>query len=427
MSGDVEEPVPPRGSKPPQNPTRAPAGRGPEETTEPGSTWQPAQASRPTKKGSGRSGAGEPPPVSGGPTWTERLLFGSVSTAHLATFCRQFAAYLSAGVDLMRSLTSLEKQFARTALGPVIGRLQLAVRRGDALAEAMGRERAAFDPLLLSMIRVAEARGGVPETMRRMAEHYEARLRLYRQARSAMIYPVIVLLVAAAVVALLTIFILPMIVGLLTEIAGRSGADSLPLPTRFLMSFSKFVQYVGWWAIPLGFVVGFFVLVRAYKTPAGRGAMDEAALYVPVLGKLMTKIDTTRFARTLAALLDGGVDIGASLDLTGDVLHLTPFRRALQGARTAVMEGTELSEALRASGRFGPDVVAIVNSGEETGKLPETLERLADDYEEQVTYMVKNLGHLIQPLIMIALGGVVLFIILAVLLPYISMITSLAK
>jgi len=382
---------------------------------------------RPTKTPGKKRLADEPTPVQGGPTWTERILFGSVSTAHLATFCRQFSAYLDAGVDLIRSLTSLEKQFSRSALGPVIGRIQLAVRRGEALAEAMGREPKAFDPLMLSMMRVAEARGGVPETLRRMSDHYEARVRLLRQARSAMIYPAAVLLVAAVVVALLTVFILPIFVDFLKEMAGRGGAASLPWATQLLIGFSDFVRAFGWWLVPLLIVLGFFGLRRFYKTPAGKSALDELALYVPVLGQLVRKIDTTRFARTLAALLDGGVDIGSSLDLTADVVHLAPYRRALRGVREAVMEGTELSEALDATRRFGPDVIAIVNSGEETGKLPETLEHLADDYEEQVTYMVKNLGSLIQPLIVIGMGVLVLIIILAVILPYISMVTSLTR
>jgi type IV pilus assembly protein PilC len=419
MSRDPEEPLPPRGSKP----KRGVAKPVPGEIPEGANTWRPAKPDATPR--AARRLPGEPRVVTGGPTWAERILFGAVSTAHLATFCRQFAAYLDAGVDLIKSLAGLEQQFARSALGPVIGRLLLSVRRGDALAEAMAREPAAFDPLFLSLIRVAEARGGVPETLRGLAIHYEARLRLYRQARAAMVYPVIVVIVASGVIALLTLFVLPMIVSVLTDVAGRNA--TLPLPTRFLIAFSKFMQWIGWWLVPLVLVVGFFALRKAYKTAAGKAAMDELALYTPVFGQLMRKIDITRFARTLSALLEGGVDIGSSIDLTAGVMHLAPFRRALQGARTAVMEGSELSDALRISGRFGPDVVAIVNSGEETGKLPESLERLADDYEEQVTYMIKNLGSLVQPLIMIFLGGVVLFIILAVLLPYISLITSLTR
>jgi type II secretory pathway component PulF len=387
-------------------------------------TWRPAAASRPSSRSAGD--LDNPKTESGGPTWYERILFGSVGTAHLARFCRQFAAYSEAGVDLLKSLASLQKQFSRTALGPVIGRLEMAVRRGESLGDAMAREPAAFDPLFLSMIRVAEARGGVPETLRMLADHYEARLNLIRQARSAVIYPAFVIVTAIAVIALLTIFVLPKLVGILEDMLRGKGVE-LPWPTRVLMGISQFVQQMGWWLIPLVLVATPFLLLRAYKTTRGKAALDELALYIPVLGLLLRKIDTARFARTLSALLEAGVDLGASLDLTADVVHLAPYRRILRGARQAVMEGTELSEALEASRRYPHDVIAIVGSGEETGKLPESLSKLADDYEEQVAFMVKNLGSLIQPVIVLGLGGVVFFIVLAFVMAYISVLTNLAR
>ena len=418
MAGERNDATPPRRPKPPRDPDRI----RPDPPDPPG---EGASTFRPTPRKASRAPK-EPIEVSGGPNWAERLFFGSVGTAHLATFCRQAASYLDAGVDLRKSLASLQTQFARTALGPVLGRVHASINRGDDLAEAFAREPRAFDPLFLSMIRVAEARGGVPETLRQMADHYDARLRLVRQARSAMIYPAIVLIVAAGVVALLTLFVLPVFVSLLEDMT-RGGPADLPLPTRALMGFSRFIQGQGWWAVPLALVGASFALIRSYRTTTGKAAMDEAALYLPVFGKLLRKLDTTRFARTLSALLEAGVDIGTSMDLTADVVRLVPFRRALQGARASVMEGAELGQALQASGRFDHDVIAIVDSGEETGKLPESLARLADDYEEQVALMVKNLGSLIQPLIVIGLGGLVLFIILAVLLPYIAMISSLTR
>ncbi len=355
----------------------------------------------------------------------ERILFGRVGSGQLAVFCRQFAAYLDAGVDIVKALSSLETQYAATALGPVVGRLLAGVRRGEALGEAVAREPRAFDGLFLSMIRVAEARGGVPETLRRLSRHYEARQSLIRQARSAMIYPAIVLLVAAGVVALLTVWLLPMFASMLRDIAGRNA--SLPWASRALMSFSTFVQWMGWWLIPLVVVALPLLVIRIYKTRPGKQVMDELALLVPGIGLLLRKLDTTRFARTLAALLDAGVDVGSSLDLTADVMQLDPFRRAVRRARQGVLDGGEISDALLASRRFGPDVVAIVQSGEETGKLPESLEHLANDYEEQVAYMVRNMGQLVQPLITIMLGLVVLFIILAVFLPYLSILTSLSR
>jgi type IV pilus assembly protein PilC len=420
MSREGNPLLPPRRPKPNRDRPRPPdAGLDPIESGP--SSFRESPQGRPSP--ARRRTSDEPRPETGGPTWMERLLFGSVSTAHLATFCRQFAAYLDAGVDLLKALASLERQFARTALGPVISRLQLAIRRGDDLTAAMAREPQAFDTFFLSMMRVAEARGGVPETLHGLAQHYEARLRLYRQARSAMIYPVIVLLAAFGVMILLTVLVLPIFISMLRDMA-RGREDQLPLLSRLLIAFTQFMLMIGWWLLPVGVVVGVFMLRRAYKTASGKAAIDAALIRVPVFGLLLRKIDTARLARSLAALLEGGVDIGSSLDLTASVAHLAPFRHALLEARAAVIEGTELSEALGASGRFSSDVIAIVGSGEETGKLPESLERLADDYEEQVQYMVKNLGSLVQPLVIIILGGIVLFIILAVLLPYIQMITS---
>jgi len=347
-----------------------------------------------------------------------------VSSGLLAQFCRQFASYLHAGVDIVKALHGLGKQFQGTALSPVIGRMEIGIRKGDSLSDVVAREPDAFDSLFLSMIRVAESRGGVPETLRRMSRHYEARQSLIRQARSAMIYPLAVLLVAAGVVVLVTKWLLPMFVALLKDIAPKT---SLPIPSRILIAFSDFMGTVGWLLVPAIMVAIPFIGLKAYKTAGGKRFMDEAALYVPVLGSLLRKIDTTRFAQTLSTLQEAGVDIGTSLDLTADVMRLDPFRRAVLKARKMVLDGGELSMALSGARCFGPDVIAILNSGEETGKLPESLERLAHDYEEQVAYMVRNMGLLVQPLLLVIMGGVVLFIILAVLLPYISILTNLAR
>jgi type II secretory pathway component PulF len=358
-----------------------------------------------------------------GPKWFERILFGRVSSGQLAQFSRQFAHYLNAGVNITRALNGLERQFRGTALGPVLGRMQQAIRSGTNLQEAMAREPQVFGPMYLSMIKVAEARGGVPETLKMLAHHYEARQRLIRQARSAMIYPTIVLIIAGAVIALISIFLLPVFAGFLRELTGRA---QLPFASEALIAFSGFVKWGGWWIIPAVMIGTPILLLRAYKTREGKSVMDRVALFTPVLGQLCRKLDTCRFARTLSVLLDAGVDISTSIDLTADVLVMTPIRRAVRSAKAKIIGGKELSRILDESHQFDPDVIAIVGSGEETGKLPESLAHLADDYDEQVTLMVKNLGHLVQPILMVILGGVVLFIILAVLLPIIQAITSLA-
>src|SRR4051812_16318938 len=188
MSTDAEG-IPPRRPRPKPVPTTMAEGQ---------ETFQPASRSSKGPKPARRP-VDEPraiPP--GGPSFFERLFFGRVSSGHLSMFCAQFATYQDAGVDMLRSLVSLQRQFAGTALGPVIGRLEASVRGGDSLVTAMAREPQAFDSLCLAMMKVAEARGGEPETLRGLARHYEARQRMIRQARSAMIYPTIVLTIASA-------------------------------------------------------------------------------------------------------------------------------------------------------------------------------------------------------------------------------------
>jgi type II secretory pathway component PulF len=382
----------------------------------------------PSGKSAGRSSSRAPAEsreaLAPGANWWERILFGKVSSGQLAQFCRQFAAYLNAGVDYSRTFASLEQQFARSPLGPAVGRMRQAIRAGSTLEEAMAREPQVFSTMFLSMIRVAETRGGVPETLRMMGNHYESRQRMIRQARSAMIYPVIVLCVAAGVVALLAIILLPLFASFLRDF-DRKG--SLPLPSQVLLALSGFITWIGWWLIPAVMIGAPFLLLRFYKTPPGRALLDRLILRIPVFGPMARKLDTSRFARTLSTLLDAGVDVGSSIELTAGVIHMTPIKNAVQDSREKVLQGRELSAALAPSHQFAPDVIAVLQTGEETGKLPESLNHLADDYEEQVSVMIKNLGHLVQPLVTVCLGGIVLFIILAVFMPLIQMITSLAK
>ena len=202
-------------------------------TTDEASTFRPnpgRPAARPAP-GSGKKARGpvagtesEAEPLAPAANWWERIFFGTVSSGQLAQFCRQFASYLHAGVDYNRTLSSLQKQFARSPLGPAVGRMHQAIKAGSTLEEAMAREPRIFSTMFLSMIRVAEARGGVPETLRMMGNHYEARQRLIRQARSAMIYPIIVLVAAGGVVALITIVLLPMFAEMLRDINRKADA-----------------------------------------------------------------------------------------------------------------------------------------------------------------------------------------------------------
>jgi type IV pilus assembly protein PilC len=190
----------------------------------------------------------EPPETIGNSRWYQRG-FGRVALQHLVNFCRQFAAYLDAGINLYRAMESLRRQYQFTVLGPIIGRLQLAVRRGESLTDAMSREPAAFDQYFLSMMRVGEVRGSVPESLRLLSVEYDARQRIIRQTKSALIYPAFVILVSVTVSALLTILVLPPLVDIMRGVIRERRVD-LPLPTRLLIGLSDFIAAGGGGASP---------------------------------------------------------------------------------------------------------------------------------------------------------------------------------
>lgn len=360
----------------------------------------------------------------GAPRGIDKFVFGSVSAGQLGVFCRQLAAYQEAGVDLRKSLRNLSTQFAHSPLGPALGRIGTAIRSGDSLADAFRKEPKIFDKLFISLMQVAEARGGVPETLRELSRHYEAKQRMLRQAKSALIYPICVLTVGLGVAGLVVFVVIPVFASLLRDI---SRGKPLPGPTQALLALADFATSIGWWVIP-ALVIGTVVTLRLmYKNPRGKRLLDEVILLIPVFGLLVRKLDITRFARSLSLLLEGGVAIDDSLQLAGGVLRMSPFADAVAASRAQVLEGIELSPALEATRRFPVDLLASVAIGEETGKLPENLARIADEYESQAEFMIKNLGALLQPLIYIAMGGIVLFIILAVFLPYLQILSGLAQ
>ncbi|MGO9340999.1 MAG: type II secretion system F family protein [Acidimicrobiales bacterium] len=199
------------------------------------------------------------------------------------------------------------------------------------------------------------------------------------------------------------------------------------MPTRFLIRLSDFITAGGWWGIPLTLVGTVALVVGIYRLERGKALLDLVLLRLPVIGQLLWKIDTTRFCRTLSTLLDAGVDIGSSLELTADTLVLTPMRRAVHQGRNSIIHGESLSASIELTNRFPPDIPPLINSGEETGRLPEMMLMMADQYEEQVEFIVKNLGTLLQPVITVVVGSVVFFIAVAFFMGYASVLANLGQ
>jgi type II secretory pathway component PulF len=353
------------------------------------------------------------------------VIGGRVDLGLVARFSRQLGTYLNSGVPVVKALGNLRDQFAGTPMGPVAGRFQEAVQRGEPISEAAAREPQAFDRLYVALLKVAEARGGMPEMLKRLAGTCEARQRLARQARSALIWPSIVILLAFGVAYFLTAFVLPTLVSILKDLAGAKGI-SLPWPTRVLIGVTEFVATIGWWLIPLVVGVGGFLLVRWYRTAAGKRAIDPWLMRVPVMGGLIRSIETARMSRTLGELLAAGLPAKASLTLTAEAMQFEPYGDAVREVREAVDGGSEFAPALEATGRFPADAIAFVETGEEAGALPEGLLKVAAEYDERVEHTVKNLASLLQPLFFMVVGAIVGFVAIGFVAAYAAVLTSLA-
>ncbi|MFM7128977.1 MAG: type II secretion system F family protein, partial [bacterium] len=350
---------------------------------------------------------------SGGPTLVERILYGRVGTKQLAIFYRQMSQYLLAGLDLPMALKGAQKQFRHKALGPVIARMQDGVMTGRSMAEVFEREPQAFDRLAVNMIRAADSRGAVPEILKELADIQEFRARTVKNIASASIYPMIVLTIATLCLLIITVFVGPLFNGVIGDLIPPNKRDSLIMPTRLLFAMNEALMVLG----PLmpifvifGTVLGIWL---AYKTEAGRTILDELYWYVPIFGKIQKFIDLSRMGRMLGALLESGVATPQALALTAGVVRLKPFERVLLKAEAATKEGDEIAPVFAESGRFPYEVIGLIETGETTGKLPYSLQKIGTDYEERATMIIKNLSTLIQPLVTVFLGLIVGFIAIA--------------
>jgi type IV pilus assembly protein PilC len=351
--------------------------------------------------------------ASGGPTLIERVLFGKVGTKQLALFYRQFSQYLMAGMDVPQSLKGLQKHFKGRALGPVIARMIDAVKSGRSMAEAFEREPQAFDRLAVNMIRASESRGAVPEILVELAEIQEFRARTVRNMASASIYPIMVMSAAALCLLVIAVFVGPLFNSVLGDMIPEKNRGNLILPTQLLFKFNQVMMVMGP-LVPIFLLIGSVVGIwLAYKTKTGQTILDEIYWYVPIFGKIQKFVDLSRMGRMLGALLEAGVATPDALALTAGVVRLKPFERALLEAEVATRDGDEIGPVFAASGRFPYEVIGLIETGETTGNLPRALSRMATDYEERATVMIKSLSTLIQPIITVGLGLIVGFIAIA--------------
>ena len=337
--------------------------------------------------------------------------FNRVSAQELALLTRQFATLTRAGLPLTECLGTLIDQVEQTRLKRVLTHVRQQVREGRSLADALQAHPRVFSGIYVNMIRAGEESGTLEAVFARLADYSESQARLLRTVQSALTYPVIMIVVSFAILMFLLTYVVPQVTRIFTE-TGRP----LPLATRILLDCSSFFANY-WWSMLMVLAIGALVGVRFTRTPKGRAWYDHTLLRLPWVGRLFQRLNVARFARTLSTLLASGVPILTALDIVTHLLNNSVLRRAVEDARASVQEGESLAAPLRRSGLFPALLTQMVAVGERSGELESMLARAADAYDEEVTVALSQLTSLLGPLTILLMGGVILFIVLAILLP----------
>ncbi|MBK6690230.1 MAG: type II secretion system inner membrane protein GspF [Deltaproteobacteria bacterium] len=341
--------------------------------------------------------------------------FERVTVADVALVTRQLATLLRSGITLIDALTAIVEQLDNEKFKRIFGAIKTGVNEGSSLADAMAEHPATFDELYISMVRAGEASGALDKVLVRLADFTEAQAKLKSKIMGALLYPLIMLGVGSVIMVVLFVVVIPRI----TKIFQQVKAD-LPPQTRLLIFVADVIRNYWWLLVPL--VAGsIFYFFRWKKSKKGRPKWDRFTLRVPVLGPVVRLVAIARFSRTLATLLRSGVPVLTALDITKDVLNNLRLAEVVTEAREAIREGESISTPLRKSKEFPPIVVHMVATGEKSGQLEEMLEHVADNYDFQVDQKVERLTTLIEPIMIVGMGGAVAFIVFSILMPILQL------
>ena len=334
-----------------------------------------------------------------------------VKADQLIFFTYQLAAMLRAGLPIVRSLSVLEEEMGDPYFREVIHTVREHIEGGESFSGSLAKFPKVFNKLYMNLVSAGEQSGNLDEVLQRLGQYMDNMLRLMRKIRSALTYPVILVVVTVAVVTLLMVKVIPVF----EEVYGEANVD-LPSLTMMVMNTSRFMR-----ANLLTIFGGLMAIVVAcmwiYRTPPGRKAFHKMFLQIPIIGELIRKNLLARIGRTLSVLVSAGMPMLTSLQLvkqaTGNVL----LEEAVERAAKEIERGESLSTGLRGSGQFSSMFVQMVAAGEETGKLPEMLANLADFYENEVNVMADMLSSMLEPIFIVVVGGTIGLIVVAMYLP----------
>ena len=349
----------------------------------------------------------------------ERLMEGKVKLKDLTIFSRQFATMINAGVSMVRSLGILAEQAESKKLQRILADIKDQVEQGQSLSDSMSRYPDTFDNLYCGMIKAGEAGGVLDGVLLRVAGFLENQNRLNTQVKSAMAYPLTVGVFAIIISGVMLMFIVPMFAGMFEQMGAK-----LPAFTQALVDLSKFLcsPYAVLILVGLGIASWLFKMFQA--TPKGAFMIDQYKLKLPVFGDLIRKVSVARFSRTLGTLLKSGVPLLGALEIVRDSIGNLVVAAVMEDLRLSVSEGEGLAKPLERAGVFPAMVTQMVAIGEETGAIDAMLEKIADFYDEEVEAAVHALTSMLEPLMMVLIGGIVGSIVVGMYLPIFDIVNK---
>ncbi|MBZ9636290.1 type II secretion system F family protein [Clostridium sp. FP1] len=341
--------------------------------------------------------------------------FSKVKTKDLYIFCRQFHTMINAGANISNALDVLRKQTANKKLKKCLNEAYDDVQKGISLSEALAKHNDVFPDLLVNMINTGEVSGNLDIIMSRMASHFEKENKINNQLKSAMVYPMVLAGLSVVVVVFLLTFIMPTFVGMFEG----SGVE-LPAPTRIVMGLSKFIRTK--WYILLVVIGGGIYGIKTYtRTPAGRLSLDGLKLKLPIIKDTTEKVIVSRFTRTLSTVLASGVSLVQALDVVQRVVGNKVAEKNLGQVKEKVIKGVSLGEALGETTIFPVMLHSMIKIGEESGSLDDILDKTANFYDEELEAALKRMTTMIEPLMIIIMGVLIGFIVIAMMMPMFDM------
>ena len=336
---------------------------------------------------------------------------GSVKRKQITLMTRQLATLIDAGLPLLRSLSILYDQQKPGKLKNILDELVNDVQSGTTFSEALAKHPKAFDKLYVNMVRAGEVGGMLEVVLNRLADFAEKREALARKVKSAMVYPVMVILVASGIVTFLLVRVVPTFAEIFADLGG-----ALPAPTQFLVDASEVLKK-SYLKVIIVAVVSVVVIRLVFKIELVRAIKDRVVLKLPLFGQLVRKIGVARFSRTLGTLITSGVPILQSLSIVKETIANRVIARAVGEVHDSIREGETIAGPLEESGAFPPMAVNMIDVGEETGNLDSMLLKVADIYDAEVEAAVDGMLQMLEPALMVGLGGIVGFIVVSMYLP----------